>query len=121
MAKKVSASVLDGGLDAIAACTEMYVCTSEPLDRAAAISASLVGAVVLDAADFTKAAGTGTNRKITVAQQADIPITSSGDATHVVLCTGTEMRVVTTCTLQTLTSGGTVTVPAFEYESQQPI
>ena len=120
MAKKVSASVLDGGLDAIAACTEMYVCTSEPVDRAAAIAASLIGAVVLDAADFTKAAGTGTNRKITVGQQVDVSITDTGNATHVVLCTATELRVVTTCTTQTLTSGGTVTVPAFEYESAQP-
>ena len=120
MAKKASASVLDGSLDVISQCTEMYICTSEPADRAAAIATSLVGAVVLTGGDFTKGAGTGTNRKVTIAQKPDIPITGTGDANHVVLCTAAEMRVVTTCTQQTLTAGGTVTAPSFEYEVEQP-
>lgn len=120
MGKKVSASVLDGGLDAIAQCTEMYVCTAEPADRAQAISTSLIAAVTMAGGDYSKSAGAGTNRKITVAQKADRAITATGQANHVVLCTASELRVVTTCTAQQLTSGGTVTIPSFEYESAQP-
>lgn len=120
MGKKVSADVLDGGLDKIATCTEMYVCTAEPATRAAAISTSLIAAVTLTGASFTKAAGTGTNRKTTVAQQADRDITATGAATHVVLCDSSNFHVVTTCTSQQLTSGGKVTIPAFVYESAQP-
>ena len=129
MAKKVSSAVLDGGLDAIATGTEIYVCTAEPADRAAAISTNLidgnttesgVSPHTLTSGDFTKAAGTGTNRKITVAQQADLPIYTGGTATHIVICTSTDLLLVTTCTSQPLTAGGTVTIPAFEYESAQP-
>lgn len=112
MAKMIADSVLDAALDVIATATEMYICTSEPATRAAAITASLIGAVTLDSGDFAKADGTS-GRKVTIAQQASIAITSSGDATHVALCTASTLLLVTTCTTQTLTSGGTVTVPEF--------
>ncbi len=120
MAKLVSDAVLDGALDITAACTELYICTAEPTDRANAITLSLIAAHTLTGGDFTKANGDTSGRKVTVAQQADLSITATGDATHIVLCTGTVMQVVTTCTTQTLTSGGTVTVPAFKQEIADP-
>lgn len=120
MAQKVSSDVLDGGLNAIKTGVEVYVCTEEPTDRAAAIATSLIDAGTLAAGDYTIAAGTANGRKITVAQQTDVPITSTGDATHVVICTATTFLLCTTCNTQTLTSGGTVTIPAFVYESSQP-
>lgn len=123
MAKFASDAVLDGTLDIIATATELYICTgaSEPADRAAAIAASLIAAHTLTSGDFSKAAGDTNGRKITVAQQADLSLTGSGDATHIVLCTGAALLYVTTCTTQTLTSGGTVTVPAWDVEIAEPV
>jgi hypothetical protein len=120
MAKKVDDTVLDGLLDIIATATEIYICTSEPADRAAAITTSLISAHTLTSGDFTKANGDASGRKITIAQQATLPITTTGDATHIALCTGSLLLLVTTCTTQTLTSGGTVTIPAFDDEVADP-
>lgn len=94
--------------------TELYVCTSQPADRAAAIAASLTGAT---APTFQAPAnGDVSGRKLTVDAKADIAITASGDATHIALCSGTDLLYVTTSTLQTLGSGGTVSVPAWDIE-----
>jgi hypothetical protein len=120
MAKKVDNTVLDGALDIVATGTELYICTSEPADRAAAIAASLIDAHTLTGGDFSNADGDTNGRKVTVAQQADIDIATSGTATHIAICTATTLLLVTTCTSQELSSGGTVTVPAFKYEIADP-
>jgi hypothetical protein len=115
MAKWQNDAMLDAGLAYITAnATEMYVCTSQPADRAAAITAALTGAIV---PSFTGPAnGDVSGRKVTVDQKADQSITANGDATHIALCSGTTLLYVTTCTLQTLASGGTVTVPLWDVE-----
>lgn len=122
MARFADDSVLDGLLDIIATATELYICTgaSEPADRAAAISASLIPAHTLTSGDFTNADGDVSGRKVTIAQQADLTLDATGDATHIVLCTGTTLLYATVCTTQTLTSGGTVTVPAWDVEVADP-
>lgn len=72
--------------------------------------------------DFVKANGDTSGRKVTVGQQADISVHTSGDATHVALVDdGSKLLLlVTTCTTQTLTAGNTVTVPAFDDEIADP-
>ena len=75
----------------------------------------------IDSTDFTGPANGDTNgRKTTINQQAAIAVDSSGDATHIALCTGAALLYVTTCTTQTLTSGNTVTVPAWDIEIADP-
>ncbi|MCK4814690.1 hypothetical protein KA005_02880, partial [bacterium] len=59
-------------------------------------------------------------RKIAVAEQADISITDTGTALHIVLSLAGTILLTTTCTSQALTSGGTVTVPTFDYELADP-
>ena len=115
MAKFQIDAMLDDALAYISAnATELYVCTSQPADRAAAIAASLIAAVI---PGFTGPAdGDTSGRKLTINQVTDEAITATGDATHVALCSGTTLLYVTTCTSQTLTSGGTVTVPAWDIE-----
>lgn len=115
MAKFQIDAMLDAGLDYISTnATEMYVCTSQPADRAAAITASLTGAITptfqanLD--------GDVSGRKKTVDQKVDVAITGTGDASHIALCSGTTLLYVTTCTTQALAGGGTVTVPAWDIE-----
>lgn len=120
MGKKVHNDVLDAALDEIATAIELYICTSEPADRAAAIAASLISAHTMTGGDYTNADGDTSGRKVTVAEQADLSITGSGTATHIVLCDSSVVLLVTTCTSQALTSGGTVTVPAWDAEIADP-
>ncbi len=122
MAKWANDLVMDAALDKISTGTRIDVCSgaSAPADRAAAIAASLATAT-LSGASFTKADGSSSGRKVTVAQQSAISITASGTATHVAISDGSILLLVTTCTSQALTSGGTVTIPAFANEVADPV
>jgi hypothetical protein len=70
--------------------------------------------------DFTIAEGDVSGRKVTVEQQTDISISNTGTAAHIAITDGADLLFVTTCTPQALTSGGTVTVPAFDIEVEDP-
>ena len=114
-------SVMDAALDHIATCTTLRVCagTNNPVDRAAAVAATLATAT-LDSGDYSKANGDISGRKVTIAKQADMSITTSGDATCVTLDDGTTLRYVVPSTTRALTSGGTITSPAFDIEIADP-
>jgi len=119
MGKKVDDTVLDGTLDIIATATEIYICTAEPTDRANADTLSLIAAHTLIGGDFVNADDTS-GRKVTIAEQADLAVDADGTATHVALCSATLLLLVTTCDSQGLSSGGTVTIPTFKYNSTDP-
>jgi len=119
MGKVASDGFIDGGLNAIDGSTRLAVLPSEPANIAA-ITANLLASVVTDGSDFTKANGDTSGRKVTVATQVDMSIGSDGTATHVSIDDGTDFYV-TTCTSQGLTSGGTVTTPAWDIEIADPI
>lgn len=106
-------AVMDAACNKVATATMLRVCsgTDNPADRAAAVTATLAS-VSLSSGDFAVADGTS-GRKVTVAEKAAVSITASGDATCVCLDDGTDLLYVTTCTTQTLTAGGTVTIPSW--------
>lgn len=120
-AKWANDDVMDAALAKVATATTLRVCSgaSNPADRAAAVTATLASVALtpgLGNGDFTAADGDVSGRKVTVAQQSDISISASGDATCVCLDDGTDLLYVTTSVTQTLTAGGTVTVPAWDIE-----
>lgn len=120
MAKFANDSVLDALLDKVATGTILTVCSAQPTTRTEAITTYKLADVVIDSGDFTKANGDTSGRKVTVAEQADIAVDSTGTATHVAICDGSTLLYVTTCTSQGLTSGNTVTVPAWDIEVADP-
>lgn len=124
MAKYVTDNALDAMLDYIAQGNILTVCSAQPTTRTEAVTTYKLADVTLTPGDgngdFTIANGDTNGRKITIAQQADIPIDTTGTATHVAICDGSELLLVTTCTSQALTSGNTVTVPAFDDEIADP-
>lgn len=126
MAKWASDSVMDAALTYVDDCTLLTVCSAQPTTYAEASSTYKLADVALTAGagngDYTLANGDTNGRKLTVAQQADVDIDASGTATHVALSiSGSSTLVyVTTCTSQALTSGGTVTVPAWDIEISDP-
>ena len=125
MSKAIPDDVLDPTLDEIALADTLYVCSDQPADFAGIAAVALADIAVTPGhgnGDFTKANGDVSGRKLTTAQQADVDIDASGDADHIVLADAgnTRLLYVTTCTLQTLTMGGTVTVPAWDVELADP-
>lgn len=122
MAKACSDAYMDAMLALIDDADTLTVCSAQPANVAGIAAVTLASVALTPGAgngDFTLANGDTNGRKLTVAQQAAIAITASGDATHVVIDDGTNLYV-TTCTSQTLTSGGTVTVPAWDIEVADP-
>jgi len=123
MAKQVSNDVLDAALAEIATAVTLTVTSAEPANYAGIAAVALADVTLtagLGNGDYTAADGDASGRKVTVAQQADVPIDASGTATHICLDDGTTLLYVTTCTSQALTSGGTVTVPAWDVEIADP-
>ncbi len=118
MGKAASNGFIDGGLNAIDGCTSLTVCSAEPANQAG-IAAVALADVTIDGSDFTTADGDTSGRKVTISAQNNITIDTSGTATHVVIDDSTDIYV-TTCTSQGLTSGGTVTVPAWDIEIADP-
>jgi len=127
MAKLAVNDFIDAMLDFLADNgNEINLCSQEPATYAEAHATYMLAQhalVVGDGnGDYTIADGDTSGRKITVAQQSDVPITNSGTANHaaIVKTSTQELLMVTTCTPQVLTSGGTVTIPSFKGEVGDP-
>lgn len=120
MAKATPDAILDAIADAIkAAITQEVVCSGQPANFAG-IAAVTLATVVMATGDLTKADGDTNGRKVTVGSKSGVSISSSGTATHVALASASVLLYVTTCTSQALTSGGTVTIPAWDIEIADP-
>lgn len=86
------------------------------------VAAATLADATLDDDDLTEGAGTVSGRRLIVSQFSDIEIDASGDATHVAIVDDDADVVlyITTCTTQTLTDGGTVTIPTWSIEIRAP-
>lgn len=127
MAKHAPDATIDAMLAQIALADEMYVCSAQPTNYADIVNSDLVGPIALTPGDgngdFTIANGDTSGRKVTVAAQNGASVIASGSASHIVLATGgaTDLiRYITTCTAQTLTSGNTANVGAWDVEVNDP-
>jgi hypothetical protein len=121
MAKFLPDATLDAELDYIVGSDYMVVCSAQPTTYTEAYVTYMLAKVAMAGGDFVKADDTS-GRKLTVAAKNGITIAGSGNATHIALVkvSDTTLRAVTTCTTQTLTAGGTVDVPSFKINPQDP-
>jgi hypothetical protein len=124
MAKFANDLVMDAAFDyVIAQADALAVASGDASGVHANLAAITLASVTIDSGDLSKANGDTNGRKLTVAQQTAISITASGTANHVhVVRNAATARILltTTCTSQALTSGGTVTVPAWDEEIGDP-
>lgn len=120
MAKVTSDAMLDAPGVVRATCITQRVCSGQPVSVADAITKTLA-ARVISPANYSTADGDVSGRKSTIDQGSDIPVTATGTADHVSEDDGTTLQEITTTTPLALTSGGTVTVPAYDSEFQDPI
>lgn len=119
MAKATPDEVLDTFLEAIRAATTIVVCSDQPANFAGIAAVTLADEAL--SSDWGAIAnGDSSGRKLTVPQVADVEIDSTGDADHIVLHDGASLLYVTTCTQQSLTQGGTVTIPSWDIEIADP-
>jgi len=117
MAKVIPDAILDLMLDQ-AEGTTLHVTSAEPANYAGIAAVELASDPV---GTYTKANGDVSGRKNTQAGTTDSSITQTGTATHVAISNGVDtLKLVTTCTSQALTSGGTVSVGAFDHEIGDP-
>lgn len=122
MAKLVRAAILDLALNQIKNnSNRMVVCSAQPTTYAE-ITTYKLAEVAMAAGDYTLAAGDTSGRKATTGAKTGIAIATSGTATHIALgdSVGSFLDLVTTCTSQALNTGGTVDVPAWKYEINNP-
>ena len=118
MAKFLDDSLYDAALNVVKnGATEIYLCTSQPANRAAAIAAAVASKTGLTSGSYTgPAAGDVSGRKLTKSAENGITASASGSATHIALCSGSLLLAVTTCTAQSVTSGNTVNIAAYDVE-----
>ena len=87
MAKWANDLVMDAALDKIATATQLLVCTAQPSDRATALSTAVATQALTGA--FTKADGDVSGRKVTIAAQNGLSVSTNGTATYLIENCGT--------------------------------
>jgi len=123
MSKFLHTDVQDALLSYISSnATRLCVCSTQPTTYTEAITTYELGDVTLSGADFSLAAGDVSGRKVTIAQKSNLAVDNSGTAGFIALVdvSNAKLLAVTTCTSQALTSGNTVTSPAFDIEVNDP-
>ena len=122
MAKLAHDDVIDGGLTYLSEnATLIYVCTTGAITTYANVATyNLTTGAALTSANLVIGAGDVSGRKIAVAAQSSLNISTSGTAGQIAIVSGSELLVLTDCTTQALTSGNTVTVPTWDYEITDP-
>lgn len=123
MAKSVLAATLDLALNDVKTNgNKMIVCSSQPTTYAEANVTYNLASQAMVSGDYTLAAGDTSGRKVTTGAKTGLTIAANGTATHVAIVdtTGSRLLLVTTCTSQALNTGGTVDVPAWKWEINNP-
>ena len=133
MVKTVIDSAMDAHLlEIVNFGATLHVCTSAPPDYQGAVlvaannsgSSLLAHTLTLSdtGGDWTLANGDVSGRKATLAEQATITVSATGNANHLAIVSDTRsaLLVVTEITSQALTAGNTATVQTFDLEVRDP-
>lgn len=123
MAKSVAAAVLDLALNDIKTnANKQTVCSAQPTTYAEGNATFMLANVAMASGDYTLANGDVSGRKVTMAAKSGVSITNSGTATHVSLVdtVNSALKLVTTCTSQAISVGGTVDIPTWKFEINNP-
>jgi hypothetical protein len=123
MAKWAHSDILDAELGYITGnATRILVCNAQPANFVEANATYALANNTCNAANFGALTANGLARYTQLNQFANISVSANGTASHVALVNvgGSKLLTVTTCTNQALTIGNTVTIPAHNYQSNQP-
>lgn len=112
---------IDAALEVAGSSTWYCVCSGSPATYVDAYTNNMLARIAVSSGSFTRA-DDSSGRKITMTAAPSVPITNSGFAESVCLVSSADstLRYRTTCTGQQLTSGGTVDIPAWKINIQDP-
>lgn len=84
--------------------------------------AAVINGIAVTSANFTKADGDVSGRKLTVDEFIDVAVTQTGDAQAIVIIDSgnTAVLYVVTTSIESVTASGTVTLPAWSFEFRDP-
>ena len=121
MAKTFLAAAIDEAYNYVKGkVTGIAVCNAQPTTYAEAFTTFNLAKVALTSTGLTVAAGDagGSARKMTTTQKTGVSVLVTGAAKFIALfgSTSSLLLLVTTCTSQTVTTGNTLTIPAFKHE-----
>ena len=121
MAKNVPDSNIDLML-AVVEGTDIHVCSAEPTTFTEATTTYNLATEAAIGGGYVKANGDTSGRKNTLTVATGTSITATGTATHIAVTNsvGSVLEIITTCTSQALTSGGTVDIGAWAHEILDP-
>lgn len=121
MAKAAPDAMIDASLDYVGAGDYMCVCSTQPTTYLEAYTNNMLARVAMAGGDFVKADDVS-GRKLTMAQKLAVAISNPGTAAHIAIVktSDTTLRYVTSCTSQVLTAGGTVDIPSWKINIQDP-
>lgn len=122
MGKVAPDAMIDSAFDWISGSANYYtVCSGSPATYADARTNNILAGIGITSGCFTKADDTS-GRKLTIAAKTSASITASGSALAVCIVntTNSTLLYVTTCTEQYLVSGGTVDIPEWKINIQDP-
>jgi len=121
MAKTILSTAVDAAYDYIRGkVTGIAVCNAQPTTYTQAYTTYMLAKVGLTSTGLTVAAGDagGSARKMTTTQKTGVSVSVTGAAKFIALfgSTSSLLLLVTTCTSQQITTGNTLTIPAFKHE-----
>lgn len=123
MAKSINSTVLDQALNYLKNNgTKMVLCSAQPTTYTEGNATYMLANVTMASGDYTLANGDTSGRKVTMAAKTGISVSNAGTGTHVAILdtTGTALLLVTTCTSQAVSSGGTCDIGSWKDEIQAP-
>lgn len=124
MARSLSDTVYDQALNYIKNnCDKMILCSAQPTTYAEAVTTYALADVTMTSSDYTVSNGDVSGRKVRAAAKTSVTVDAGGTGTHIAhVKTGdTTLHVVTTCTSQAVTAGGTVDFPVHDIEFEDPV
>lgn len=131
MPKFLHNDIFDNGLSEFAAqCDEMTICTSDVETtgvpnyiKCSSTSALIDTPIALTGGSFAITDGDASGRKVTIAEQADVTIDTTGTAEHICLLDSVNSKVlaITTTPSEGVTATNQVSVPAFDIELLDPV
>lgn len=120
MSKWANDSVMDAALDVIDNGVTLSVCSAQPTNRTEAITTYKLASTTVDSGDFSKIDGSPSGRALVISEQQNLTVDTTGTATHLALCDGTDLLYVTTCVPQLLNSTNTITIPSWNITISDP-
>lgn len=123
MAKSVDLNSIDALLNDIKTNgNKLHLLNADPGTTFSNIASFTLGNVTVASGDFTLANGTTNGRKVTIAGKTGIAVTAAGTGTHVAVVdtVNSRIKLVTTCTSQAVSNGGTFDIASWAYEVNLP-